>query len=123
MVLGLGSDYPTRGIVGTLLLAFGLALWCYTLIFVFRDLFHRDDLSGWAKTAWVLLVLVLPLVGPLSYLISQSRAMGERRLARLGATQLSMDSYVSSLSESDGYRGMHDVAFTREAWSGPIRPV
>lgn len=49
--------------------------------------------------------------------------MGERRLRRLGATEARMDAYVNSVSGSDGYRGVHDAAFSREAWSGPIRPV
>lgn len=123
MSLALDSPYPLLDVLGTLLLGFGLALWCYTLFYVFRDLVRRSDLSGWGKTAWVGLVLVVPLIGALAYLISQSGAMGERRLRRLGATELRMDSYVHSLSESDGYRGTRDVAFTREAWSGPMRGV
>jgi hypothetical protein len=123
MPLALDSQYPLQGIIWTLLIAFGLGLFFYTLFFVLRDLFRRDNLSAWGKTAWVVFVLVLPLVGALAYLISQSGAMGERRLRRLGVTELRMDSHVHSLSESDGYRGSHDVAYTRQAWSGPMRGV
>lgn len=60
MSLALDSQYPLYGIFWTMLAAFGLALWCYTLFFVFRDLVHRDDLSGWGKAAWAGLVVVLP---------------------------------------------------------------
>ena len=123
MTLSLDSGYPLFDVMWTLLMAFGLALFFYTLFFVFRDLFQREDVSGWGKTAWVAFVLVLPLIGSLSYLISQSGAMGERRLRRMGATQLRMDDYVHGAAAGNEYRGIHDVTYTREAWSGPIRPV
>jgi hypothetical protein len=114
-------NYPLLDIMWTLLLAFGLALFFYTLFFVFRDLFHRDDTSAWGKIVWVVFVLFLPLIGSLSYLISQSGAMGERRLQRLGSSQLSMDAYTRSVAAGDEYRGIHDVTYTRQAWTGPMR--
>lgn len=123
MTLSLSSDYPLLDIMWTMLLAFGLGLFFYTLFFVFRDLFGRQDISAWGKTAWVVFVLVLPLVGSLSYLISQSGAMGERRLQRMGASQLRMDAYLHGVAGSEEYRGIHDVTYTREAWTGPMRPV
>lgn len=123
MTLALNSEYPLLDVLWTLLLGFGLALFFYTLFYVFRDVFHRDDISAWGKTVWVVFVLVLPLIGSLAYLISQSGAMGERRLNRLGATQLRMDAYVNSVAAGNEYRGVHDVTYTREAWTGPMRPV
>src|SRR4051794_25707616 len=98
----------------TLLMAFGLALFFYTLFYVFRDLFQRHDISAWGKAAWVVFVVVLPIIGSLSYLISQSAAMGQRRLERMGGTQLRMDSYVNSVAAGNEYRGVHDVTLTRE---------
>ena len=41
-------------------------------IFLFVDIFGRDDLSGWAKAGWVLLLFVLPLLGSLIYIVSKS---------------------------------------------------
>jgi hypothetical protein len=32
------------------------------------DVFRSDDLSGWGKAAWVLLVIVLPIIGIIIYL-------------------------------------------------------
>ncbi len=121
MTLSLNSDYPLLDVLWTLLLGFGLALFFYTLFFVFRDLFQRDDISAWGKTAWVVFVLVLPIIGSLAYLISQSGAMGERRLRRMGATQLRMDDYVRGAAAGNEYRGIHDVTYTREVWTGPMR--
>ena len=123
MISALNSNYPLLDIMWTRLMAFGLALFFYTLFYVFRDLFQRQDISAWGKTAWVVFVVILPIIGSLSYLISQSGAMGERRLQQVGATQLRMDAYERSVAAGSEFRGVHDVTYTKEAWAGPMRPV
>lgn len=123
MTSALNSDYPLLDVMWTLLMAFGLALFFYTLFYVFRDLFQRQDISAWGKTAWVVFVIILPIIGSLSYLISQSGAMGQRRLQQMGATQLRMDAYERSVAAGNEFRGIHDVTYTKEAWTGPMRPV
>ena len=44
-----------------------IMLWAFSLI----DIFSRRDLSGWGKAAWVLAVLLLPLIGTLVYIITR----------------------------------------------------
>jgi Phospholipase_D-nuclease N-terminal len=122
VTLALNPDYPLLDLLWTMLMVFGLALFLYTLIVVFRDLFGRDDLSAWGKTGWTVFVLVLPLVGSLTYLISQSVAMGERALRRAGATQLRMDAHVRAVTGDGAYRGTRDATTAREAMTGPMRP-
>ncbi len=46
-------------------------LWFFTLV----DVFARPDLSGWAKTGWVVAILVLPWLGVLVYLVSRPPAV------------------------------------------------
>jgi hypothetical protein len=43
-------------------------------IWVFVDIFHRRDLSGWGKAGWVLLVFVLPAIGAFIYLVARPRS-------------------------------------------------
>jgi hypothetical protein len=43
-------------------------------IWVFVDIFHRRDLSGWGKAGWVLLVFVLPVIGAFIYLVARPRS-------------------------------------------------
>lgn len=38
-------------------------------LFVFMDLFRREDMSGWIKALWVLVIIILPFFGALFYLI------------------------------------------------------
>jgi hypothetical protein len=48
------------------------------VITVFADLFRRCDVSGWGEAGWSIFVLVLPLIGSLTYLITQARTMVDR---------------------------------------------
>ena len=123
MTLALNEDFPLLDVFWTMLLLFGWALFFYLLFVVFRDLFDRDDVSTWGKVGWVVLVLVLPIIGSLIYLASQSREMGERELRRKGVAQLEMDDYTRSVTGDGQYHGLHDEATFRRDMSGPVRPA
>jgi hypothetical protein len=123
MSLALSEDYPVMDLFWTMLLLFGWALFFYVLFVVFRDLFDRDDVSAWGKAGWVVLVLVLPIIGSLAYLASQSREMGERELRRKGATALRMNAYERSVTGDGHYRGLRDEATFHRDMTGPVRPA
>ena len=57
---------------------FIVILWLWLLMTVFGDLFRRHDVSGAAKVAWVILLIVLPYVGIFAYLLTQGGGMAER---------------------------------------------
>jgi hypothetical protein len=61
---------------------FIFVLWFWLLITVFGDLFRRHDISGWAKTIWVIALIIFPYLGIFIYLISQHRGMAERQSQR-----------------------------------------
>lgn len=44
-----------------------MAIWMF--IAIFGDIFRRNDLSGWAKFGWIILIFVLPFIGILIYII------------------------------------------------------
>jgi len=63
---------------------FGSVLWAMVVFFfwfmliwifigVFADLFRRNDLTGWAKAGWLLLIFVLPFFGILIYMIARPK--------------------------------------------------
>jgi len=37
------------------------------------DIFKRDDMSGFAKVGWMLLIFILPLIGILAYIIAKPK--------------------------------------------------
>ena len=119
----LNPAYPLVDLFWTMLMVLGLGVLLWTIVVVFRNLFGRSDIGAGRKTLWVLFVLLLPIIGSLSYLISQSEAMGKRRLQQQGADDLRMDSYLHTVSGDGEFRGVRDVTRTSQAWSGPIRPA
>lgn len=57
-----------------------LFLWIWVAVAVLIDVFRSHDLSGWAKAAWLLFIVVVPLVGVLVYLIARGHEMAEHRM-------------------------------------------
>ncbi|MGH2635948.1 MAG: SHOCT domain-containing protein, partial [Actinomycetota bacterium] len=54
----------------------------WMVITVFGDIFRRDDVSGWGKAGWILLIVVLPFLGILVYVIARPRMTEQdRRIA------------------------------------------
>jgi hypothetical protein len=69
----LASSYPFLDIMWTMFIFFAWVIWVWLLIMVLWDNFRRHDHSGWAKAAWTLFVIFLPLIGVLAYMISAPR--------------------------------------------------
>src|SRR5262245_26790302 len=64
--------------------SFWEAIWLIFITFVFItvlmmlfsvivDLFRDHELSGWGKTGWIILLIVLPLLGLLIYVIARGK--------------------------------------------------
>jgi uncharacterized membrane protein len=48
-----------------------MAIWIF--IALIGDIFRRDDLSGWGKAGWILLMVILPFIGALCYIIARPK--------------------------------------------------
>jgi hypothetical protein len=55
------------------LFLFFIEIWL--MISIFIDIFRSHDLKGWAKAAWVILVIIFPIIGILAYLIVRGDKM------------------------------------------------
>jgi hypothetical protein len=92
---------------------FGTFLWS-TLIFffwfviiwmfisLFADVLRRDDLSGWGKAGWIILMVVLPFIGILAYVIARPKVVRGDAMA-FGAS----DRYPRSTSD---YQAADEIA-------------
>jgi hypothetical protein len=94
----LAADYPLLDVFWTMLFFFLWVIWFWLLITVFTDIFRRHDLSGWAKAAWMIFVIVLPYLGVFVYLITQSRHMAERNVRDVQAAQSQLDDRIRSVA-------------------------
>ncbi|HLI16154.1 MAG TPA: SHOCT domain-containing protein [Acidimicrobiales bacterium] len=52
----------------------------WLMLSVFIDVFRSHDLRGWAKAAWIIFVLAVPLLGILAYLIVRGDKMRAHQL-------------------------------------------
>ena len=94
----LAADYPLLDVFWTTLIFTLWVIWFWLLITVFADIFRRHHLSGWAKTLWIVFVIVLPYLGVFVYLISQGRGMTERRVRETEAARMEFDDHIRSVS-------------------------
>ena len=80
-------NYPLWDIFVTILWFFVLGLWVFLVIWTIMLIFRRRDLSGWAKAAWVIFVIFLPLLGVLAYLISRGGHLADEQVSMYNAPQ------------------------------------
>ncbi|HEY2006682.1 MAG TPA: SHOCT domain-containing protein [Solirubrobacteraceae bacterium] len=96
------SSYPFLNVLWDILIVFAWILFIWIAITVFIDLFSRHDLSGWAKAAWIVLIVVLPWVGVLIYVIAYHTGMADRRIKDVQASQAQLDEYVRTTAGTGG---------------------
>jgi chemotaxis signal transduction protein len=94
----IGTSYPFLEVFWTMLIFFAFVIWIWLLITVFMDLFRRHDTSGFAKVAWIIIIVVLPYLGVFVYLIAEHKGMTERAIQQQQAAQQQMDEYVQSVA-------------------------
>jgi hypothetical protein len=99
------ADYPFLDVFWTMLVFFFWVIWIWILITALVDLFGRDDIGGWGKAGWSLFVIVLPYLGVFVYLITQGRAMAERKAAHIRASEQALDQRIRRVATYDGEGG------------------
>jgi len=75
-------------------------IWIWLLIMVFADIFRSHDMGGFAKTMWVLFVIILPYLGVFVYLIARGHKMGEHALEDAQRQDAAARAYIQSAVSS-----------------------
>jgi len=96
----LATSYPLLEVFETMLIFFAFVIWLWLLFVVIGDIFRRHDLSGWAKTAWILVLVVLPYFGVFIYLIAEHKGMTERTVKEQKAAEAQFADYVQGVAGS-----------------------
>jgi hypothetical protein len=107
------DDYPLADLMWTFVLFFVLIIYFWLVIVALDDLFRRHDLSGWGKTGWLAVVLVLPLIGSVTYLITQGRAMADRDVQQARRAKQETDDYIASVA-SPGSRTVDEIVRAKD---------
>jgi hypothetical protein len=90
----LANDFGTGQVFWSLLMFFLFVIWIWLLIVVFSDLFRSRDLSGWAKAAWVIGIIVFPYLGVLLYLIVRGNKIGQHARQDAAAQDAAARAYI-----------------------------
>lgn len=94
------DDYPLLNLFWTMLWLFLWVMWFFLLFRVIVDVFRSDDLGGWAKACWLVLVLVLPYLGVLIYVIARGTSMGTRDVRDAKERDAAFKAYVREAAGS-----------------------
>ena len=94
------QNYPLLNLFWTMFLIFIWVLWFVLLFRIIVDIFRSHDLSGWGKTGWLILIIVLPFLGVFVYLIARGSSMGERDARQAQQADAAMTAYIQSAAAS-----------------------
>ena len=104
------ADVGLAELFWTVLWLFFLFMFIWVFVALVSDIFRDHELSGWGKAAWLVLLIVFPLVGSLIYLIVRGKSMAERSAAAQKHAQAEFDSYVRQAASSSGDSSVDDLA-------------
>ena len=94
--------------------------WLWILFAIISDLFRDHEISGWAKAAWVLFLLILPFLGALVYLIARGDGMRERTIKAQEDAKSHFDAYIRQQAHSSSADELHKLSELKE--KGALSP-
>lgn len=108
-------DYPLLNAFWTMCLIFLWVLWLILLFRIIGDIFRSHDLNNWAKTGWLILVIVLPFLGVFIYVIARGHGMSEREVAQAERQQKQLRAYLRDTAATGDVAGGHADALAKLA--------
>jgi hypothetical protein len=96
------ADYPFLDVFWTMILFFAWVIWIWMMVTILSDVFRRRDMSGLAKAAWTVFLIVLPFLGALIYLIANADGMARRNVEHAQAAKADFDDYVKTVAADGG---------------------
>ncbi|MEA2295849.1 MAG: hypothetical protein QOE86_3488 [Solirubrobacteraceae bacterium] len=100
----LAAQYPFVSILGTMLVFFIWVAYVWLMVMLMIDVVRRRDIGGWAKAAWIVLMVVLPWIGVLAYLIIHHEELALRGFGRPDSS----DERYSTAGEIERAEGLRD---------------
>ena len=119
------ADYSFLDVLWWMIAFFAFVIWFWLLITVFGDIFRRHDTGGFAKTMWIIFIIILPFLGVFIYLIAQHQGMAERNMKSMQAAQAQQAEYIKSVASyrrrRGGDREGQEAARLRRDHAGGVR--
>jgi hypothetical protein len=96
------DDFGVLDLIWSVIVIYAVLFLLMTLFSIVVDLFRDRDISGPKKAAWLIILLVLPIIGALGYLIIRGQGMAERAIQHQRAARTEFDTYVKDVAGSGG---------------------
>jgi putative oligomerization/nucleic acid binding protein/phospholipase D-like protein len=93
---------------------FFFVVWIWILITILSDLFRDHEISGGAKAAWVLFLVVIPFLAALIYLIVRGSGMRDRAIKAQAEARHQMDAYIREAAASSPADELHKLNDLKE---------
>jgi hypothetical protein len=87
---------------------FIFVLWLWLLFSVIGDLFRRDDIGGFGKVLWIILLVLLPYLGVFAYILTQGRGMGQRNVEQVRQARQEMREFIG-VSPADELKKLDEM--------------
>ncbi|MFG2827228.1 SHOCT domain-containing protein [Streptomyces sp. NPDC048434] len=100
-------DYPLLNAFWTMCLIFVWILWLVLLFRIIGDIFRSRDLNNWAKTGWLVLVIVVPFLGVFVYVLVRGHGMSDREVAQAERQQKQLQAYLRDTVTTGDEAGGH----------------
>ncbi len=94
------AEFGTGQVLWSILWFFIFFMWIMLLFQVTFDIFRSDDLSGVAKAAWILFVIIVPYLGVFVYLIARGSKMSERQVKGMQEQEAAARQYIQNAAGS-----------------------
>jgi hypothetical protein len=85
-------------IVWFIFITWALVAYLMVMFRIIGDIFRDEEMSGWGKAAWCLLLVFFPFITALVYLGVRGRAMNERSVRAAVARQEQQDQYIRDVA-------------------------
>jgi signal transduction histidine kinase len=94
----LATEWSFGSVLWTMIIFFFWVMAIWIFIAIFADIFRRNDLSGWAKAGWILLLFLVPFIGALIYVIARPKMTAQDRemMERAQETQRRVEGYSAA---------------------------
>jgi hypothetical protein len=120
LTMVIAADYPFMDVMWSMVVFFAFVVWLFIMVAFLTDIFRRRDISGWAKAAWTVFLIVLPFVGVIAYLVINHHGLAVRSASDTKVTEAQVD-YLKSKTNGGAQR---EIEMAKELLdSGAITPM
>jgi hypothetical protein len=100
--MSLAYEYPLLSVFVSMMWFFLFVIWIMILFRVFADIFRSHDMGGFAKTLWIIFVIIAPFLGVLVYVIARGDNMTKHAMEDAQAQDAAMRAYVQQTAGTSG---------------------